>query len=271
MSSNRKSEASRRNGAKSHGPKSAAGKEKSSANAIRHGLTSTRVAVLANENPAAWDTLHQENISRYRPEGGLEEELVVEITQSLWVMRRSRMIESSLLDMEMDLRDAALTRSLGDVDEGTRIADSFKSLSDRSRSLDLLLRYSARCRRNLERGLASLARAQESRRKPPQDPPGFQPAETPEIHPDPGQEIENKKMQNEPERSPRLPAGSFRGIAASLLLTLATLLSLAVPGGYRAQIAAPEAGAVALRFVLQNEPQHTRQTRPPDAKIEHKL
>jgi len=56
MSSLTKSESARINGAKSHGPKTEAGRKRSSQNALKHGLTA-QTLVLPTEDPAEFHQL----------------------------------------------------------------------------------------------------------------------------------------------------------------------------------------------------------------------
>jgi len=58
MTSDARSEAARRNGAKSHGPKTPEGKAISSANSLRHGMTAKAI-LLTNENPEAYTKLDE--------------------------------------------------------------------------------------------------------------------------------------------------------------------------------------------------------------------
>jgi hypothetical protein len=201
-----KAESSRRNGAKSRGPKTARGKKKSSANAMRHGLRSNSLFVLANERPEVWQALLDDVVARYRPEGPVQQELCLEIAWAIWRMRRSRTVETGLLDSEMDLREPALNNTFDSFDEGVRLADGFKSLADNSRSLDLLLRYGGRCRRDLERSLDALARVQAEAAPAPDR--IAEPAEKPAQNarpavpqPNPAEELsgEKQKLPNEPD------------------------------------------------------------------------
>ena len=52
-------EASRRNGAKSNGPKTEDGKTRSSQNAVKHGLSANKFVVLDGESGDDWEIFHQ--------------------------------------------------------------------------------------------------------------------------------------------------------------------------------------------------------------------
>ena len=73
-SSDRKIEANRRNAAKSTGPKSAEGKEKSRRNGWKHGMAA--VVVVPEEETAALDAARAEWAAQIRPENVAEESLV---------------------------------------------------------------------------------------------------------------------------------------------------------------------------------------------------
>ena len=59
-------DAARRNGAKSHGPKTPEGKAISSMNALRHGLTAQAI-LLTNENSEAFQTLAAAYYEKFQP------------------------------------------------------------------------------------------------------------------------------------------------------------------------------------------------------------
>jgi hypothetical protein len=70
MPSDLKSETARANGAKSHGPKTAEGKEASSRNAIKHGLTAHTLS--CNANPREYQAMlprHRHPSTRRSPKG----------------------------------------------------------------------------------------------------------------------------------------------------------------------------------------------------------
>ena len=102
MTSNLKSAASRANGAKSHGPKTAEGREKSSRNSLAHGFTSKKTIVLKCENEGEFKTMLGYYADTYQPRSPVEEDLVHEMVACRWRMERLRLIETALIDSEMD-------------------------------------------------------------------------------------------------------------------------------------------------------------------------
>jgi hypothetical protein len=70
--SNARAEASRRNGAKSQGPKTPEGKARSSQNALKHGLRAQKHVVLHDEDAAAFQALEAALVEELAPEGALQ-------------------------------------------------------------------------------------------------------------------------------------------------------------------------------------------------------
>lgn len=83
----RRAKTSPKNGAKSTGPITLAGKQISSGNARTHGILS-RELLLPNENPAEFSQLLDELIADLKPSGTLEFSLVERIAMTLWRQRR---------------------------------------------------------------------------------------------------------------------------------------------------------------------------------------
>jgi hypothetical protein len=92
--------ASRINGAKSNGPVTPEGRERSSRNATTHGLSSSQT-VLPGESQEDFDKLLAAFVVRYQPETEIEVELVNEIASARWRMRRASRLETLLLNEEI--------------------------------------------------------------------------------------------------------------------------------------------------------------------------
>jgi hypothetical protein len=89
-------EANRQNAQKSTGPKTEAGKAKSSQNALTHGLTATGESLLPHEAANSYYRFHQEMIESLHPVTGLENRLVHRITDTLWRLQRIPNAEAQL-------------------------------------------------------------------------------------------------------------------------------------------------------------------------------
>ena len=87
MSTQRKIDSARANGAKSHGPVTEQGRKKSSMNALTHGLTA-RTVLFSNDNHAEYDALLESYIQSLQPIDPFEMDLVVEMVNTKWQQRR---------------------------------------------------------------------------------------------------------------------------------------------------------------------------------------
>ncbi|MBL8214865.1 MAG: hypothetical protein JNK87_29365 [Bryobacterales bacterium] len=103
----RRAETSPGNGAKSKGPKTEAGKKKSAANSVKHGLYS-RDIVLATEKQSEYDALQREFLDSFAPASVEEHELVIDMVNARWRIRRVERHEQGLMNLEMSraMRDA---------------------------------------------------------------------------------------------------------------------------------------------------------------------
>src|ERR1700680_1180406 len=113
MTSELKSATSRANGAKSHGPTTAEGREKSSQNSLVHGFTSKKTVVLQCENEGEFQEMLGFYAETYQPGSAVERDMVHEMVACRWRMERLRMIETALLDSEMD-RELPEAENTGD-------------------------------------------------------------------------------------------------------------------------------------------------------------
>src|SRR5580658_1812954 len=89
--------ANRANATLSTGPRTAAGKQRSSQNALTHGLTS-RSPVLAPEDPAAYQLHCRQFFDEYQPATPTESQLTQEIADTAWRLNRIPLLEAALLD-----------------------------------------------------------------------------------------------------------------------------------------------------------------------------
>ena len=87
----------RANSQYSTGPRTEAGKQRSSQNALRHGLTA-RTAVLASEDPATYEQHCRQFQNEYQPATQTETQLVQELADTSWRLKRIPILEAALLD-----------------------------------------------------------------------------------------------------------------------------------------------------------------------------
>jgi hypothetical protein len=89
-------EANRRNAQQSTGPRTEIGKQTSSLNALRHGLTS-RIVVLPTEDLAAYQSFSAEFLVELAPETFAERQFAQTIIDTQWRLNRVRALEDGML------------------------------------------------------------------------------------------------------------------------------------------------------------------------------
>jgi hypothetical protein len=127
--------ASRRNGARSRGPKTAAARARSARNALKHGLYA-RTVLLDDEDVAALAALDAAARAELAPVGAVQAELVTRIVAAAWRARRADHLEAALLD-----------RHLAEQPDDPKAALGYGLMRDSHgpRALDTLVRYRVRC------------------------------------------------------------------------------------------------------------------------------
>ncbi|MEO7649946.1 MAG: hypothetical protein ABIZ80_05725 [Bryobacteraceae bacterium] len=156
-----RAEASRANGAKSKGPKSEETRAKSSANSLRHGLTSRHVILLSGEDGVEFQRLSDEDQQLFQPASIVEIELVRNMIAARWRVRRLWAMEATLLDEEIN-RPLSEFDDTPDAGGAVLIAQAFRRLSDESRALSLISRYESRLQREHDRSLRTLRELRQS-------------------------------------------------------------------------------------------------------------
>jgi hypothetical protein len=94
--SNARAEASRRNGAKSRGPKTAEGKARSAQNALKHGLRAQKHVVLPDEDALEFAELQAALLEELAPEGALQTVLARRVAVAAWRLTRADRMETEL-------------------------------------------------------------------------------------------------------------------------------------------------------------------------------
>lgn len=135
MSSIRGTLASRANGAKSKGPKTAEGKQRSAANSLRHGLLATTI-VLKDECLEDFLALLASLEEEFQPATAHQGALVENLAAARWRLMRVWGFEKVAFTDEIARTPAADTDGPGEI--GGR---AFGNLAENSRKLDLIVRY----------------------------------------------------------------------------------------------------------------------------------
>ena len=148
----------RRNGAQSQGPVTAQGKATSARNAITHGLASRRPVLLQDEDPAAFEELRRGYYTQFLPHNPVEFDLVDEMIQSRWLLRRCHALETALLELERACTIEDSRERFSGLDPAAALALAFRSLADNSRSFQLLQRYRSGHARDFRRALDTLCK-----------------------------------------------------------------------------------------------------------------
>jgi hypothetical protein len=165
MVSERRIEANRTNAQRSTGPRTAAGRARSSLNALRHGITG-QVSITTVEDRAAHDNFFQELIDRFQPEDALELQFASLIAEDFWRLQRIRAVENDMLalgnfsdaaDIDVDHPEihASLTRA--------------RTFAEQSKDFERLTLYEQRINRALEKNRSQLDELQAERKRQRQE------------------------------------------------------------------------------------------------------
>ncbi len=151
----------RANAEHSTGPRTDAGKQRSSLNALRHGLTG-HVIVLPTEDHAAYDIHSKRFFDDLQTQGALEEQLVQSLADTSWRLNRVAALETNLLTLGMTEQSAAINTAEPEVHAALATA---ASLREQARALSNLSMHEHRLSRQFERALHQLREFQSERRE----------------------------------------------------------------------------------------------------------
>jgi len=158
MSTPHRNEINRANAQHSTGPKTEAGKERSSLNALRHGLTG-QIVVMPTEDLNAYRSHLKSFTGEYNPKGATEANLVQALADCSWRLNRVAALETNLLTL-------GVTHETPIADAPEQIQDAFSivaALESQSKALSNLSMHSQRLSRQFERTVAQLRDLQETR------------------------------------------------------------------------------------------------------------
>jgi hypothetical protein len=142
--SSARAEASRKNGAKSRGPRTPEGKARSAQNALKHGMRAEKYVVLPEEDGAGFAALEAALTMELAPQGVLQSILVGRIARAAWRLERAERIEVDLFrERLLAVRDGGVGLAL--IRDGNS-----------TRSFETLLRYRGAAMAEFMRALRTL-------------------------------------------------------------------------------------------------------------------
>jgi hypothetical protein len=150
MISDARARASRRNGARSRGPNTAAGKARSARNALKHGLRARKSVLLEDEDATEFRRFARALEAELAPAGRLQADLVGRIAIAAWRARRADQLEAGVLGGYLEAAGAA------DPDPRAALATGLARDNYGPRALATLVRYRGSVLAELFRSLAAL-------------------------------------------------------------------------------------------------------------------
>ena len=134
--------ANRANAKLSTGPRTEPGKQRSSLNALRHGLTA-RAALLPTEDPEAYQRHIQQFLEEYAPATATETQLVHEIANTAWRINRIPLLEAELFSQNPNPQTLIPTLATLGL-HGSRLSRQFQKAIEQLRDIQEERRRSER-------------------------------------------------------------------------------------------------------------------------------
>jgi hypothetical protein len=159
MSTPNRVEINRANSLHSTGPKTEAGKSKSSLNALRHGLTG-QIVVMPSEDLQAYQSHLESFTGEYHPKGATEANLVQALADCSWRLNRVAALETNLLTLGI-AGGSPFSEAPQQIQDAMSIVAALES---QSKALSNLSLHSQRLSRQFERTVAQLRDLQKTRR-----------------------------------------------------------------------------------------------------------
>lgn len=168
--------ANRQNASLSTGPRTDAGKARSSVNAFQHGLTSSKV-VLPHESQEEFDRYRADALEHLGLANDHERSLAERVVATYWRMQRMYRVETAFLKQRMQ----AVAEANPDLTPGDEaLAMMFIDPAEMKR-VALMQRYIASAERAHNRAVADLDKAQKERRRREAEEAWLEEATRPEV------------------------------------------------------------------------------------------
>jgi hypothetical protein len=135
----------RENSLKSTGPRTEAGKQKSSLNALRHGLTS-QVVIMPNEDLEQYHLFTESFHQDHKPSGALETQIVQCIADDYWRLNRAKNLEGHLFALFIHQKAPGIETSNEQVRDSLAMADG---LREQTKALATLSMHQQRINRTI--------------------------------------------------------------------------------------------------------------------------
>jgi hypothetical protein len=165
--SDARAEASRKNGARSRGPKTSEGKARAAQNALKHGMRALKYVVLPDESAAEFHEFEEAMVDELAPVGAVQAVLARGVAVAAWRLARADRMEVELFE-ERRWEDAGVGMALIRDGNGTR-------------SFETLLRYRSAATAEFMRSLRTLKALQAEQAR--EQAAGAQPVELPPRQP----------------------------------------------------------------------------------------
>ena len=171
MTTEKQKQSNRENAKRSTGPKTDEGKQRSSQNALIHGVYAVE-SVIPGEDPADFDKLCTEFGLRYDPDGPYERSLVRQMADAEWRMRRIMCLEADFIKAGVESERKNQKRRFPNQPEPDLSTLRGGALQSRTIELQRFGRYGADLSRRQRQAYKSLmeCRRQEAQREAPPQP-----------------------------------------------------------------------------------------------------
>src|SRR5260370_14261733 len=146
----------RENASHSTGPKTEAGKQRSSLNALRHGLTGHTI-VLPTEDMAAYKRFTERFFDDLKPIGILEEQLVQNLADTSWRLNRIPALENNLLALGFAEHSDRIVTEHPEVHAALAIPEA---LREQTKAFSALTMHGQRLSRQFENTFRHLPQSQ---------------------------------------------------------------------------------------------------------------